>query len=387
MKRIMLVICVVLVVFLPLAVNATDGNGRSRRQVVVDCNSKKLSKKAKRACKAKAVRAAIVARRRLEEARRRAILAETLLKKTASENISKDNSVGEDLSIRKIVIDAIGDNAATAIVMETQTGKILTAVNQDWAYRKAFPPCSTIKLITTVAGLNEDIIDEDDETSQEDLQNALARSQNSYFQKVGSDIGYPKLIATAKEFGLGEPTGINTSGESAGKLPQLVKKTSLVYSHGYGFEISPLQQAVMVSAITNHGKKVTPFIMPKSGIDPVTKIHIEQVNLPVEDLDGVIPGMKGATEYGTAHLGVDFRQGVAGKTGTCSATGTFTSVAPIDSPKYTVVVVIRGRFGKGRYASAIAGKIYQALLGPPTPATSAQDTTKPEPTPLANNQH
>ena len=53
--------------------------------------------------------------------------------------------------------------------------------------------------------------------------------------------------------------------------------------------------------------------------------------------------------------------GIAGKTGTCSAVGTFASVAPIDDPKYTVVVVTRGRAGKGRYAAAVAGKIYQAL--------------------------
>ena len=39
-------------------------------------------------------------------------------------------------------------------MMEAQTGKIVTIVNQDWAIRNSFKPCSTIKLVTGVAGLN-----------------------------------------------------------------------------------------------------------------------------------------------------------------------------------------------------------------------------------------
>jgi hypothetical protein len=41
----------------------------------------------------------------------------------------------------------------------------------------------------------------------------------------------------------------------------------------------------------------------------------------------------------------------------------FASVAPVEDPKYSVVVITRGQSERGKYAAAIAGKIYQALGG------------------------
>jgi hypothetical protein len=87
----------------------------------------------------------------------------------------------------------------------------------------------------------------------------------------------------------------------------------------------------------------------------------------MRSVEGVLPGMMGAAEYGTARRGVDAGMGVAGKTGSCiergSWVGLFASVAPVEDPKYSVVVITRGQSERGRYAAAIAGKIYQALGG------------------------
>ncbi len=65
--------------------------------------------------------------------------------------------------------------------MEAQTGKVLTIVNQDWAVRDSVKPCSTIKLVTGVAGLNEGVINKEngsirDTPSRRDLDDALAYS-------------------------------------------------------------------------------------------------------------------------------------------------------------------------------------------------------------------
>jgi hypothetical protein len=91
------------------------------------------------------------------------------------------------------------------------------------------------------------------------------------------------------------------------------------------------------------------------------------VNLPMRSVEGVLPGMIGAAEFGTAHRGVDASMGVAGKTGSCitkgSWIGLFASVAPVEQPKYSVVVITRGQSERGKYAAAIAGKVYQALSG------------------------
>jgi len=62
---------------------------------------------------------------------------------------------------------------------------------------------------------------------------------------------------------------------------------------------------------------------------------------------------------------MDQTLGVAGKTGSCiskgSWVGLFASVAPIEKPKYSVVVITRGQSERGKYAAAVAGQIYRSL--------------------------
>ena len=122
----------------------------------------------------------------------------------------------------------------------------------------------------------------------------------------------------------------------------------------------------MVSAISNGGNIIIPQI-PKSKVQKTAfRGYLRRtIALPKEDLQGVIPGMIGAAEYGTARRGVDATLGVAGKTGSCiekgSWVGLFASVAPVADPQYSVVVITRGQGERGKYAAAIAGKIYNVL--------------------------
>lgn len=315
--------------------------------------------------------AALAEQRRREqaarEARLRKLAFERGLRSETAENIANDATDGEDLSVRRAAVNALGDRAGTVVVMEAQTGKVLTIVNQNWAIRNSFKPCSTIKLVTGVAGLNERLINETGQIggSGLDLQDALARSNNGYFQRVGSNLGSRKMVEYAHKLGLGERTGINAEGETAGRVPD-GNNNARIYSHGDDFEVTPLQLAVMASALANGGKKVVPQIASQryeqSNFRPVIRDRIE---LPVSSIEGVLPGMVGAAEYGTASRGVDARMGVAGKTGSCiyrgSWIGLFTSVAPVEDPKYSVVVITRGERERGRYAAAVAGRIYQAL--------------------------
>ncbi len=335
-----------------------------------------------------AERKAEAARKRIEEERRQAALAEQhrreqaareararklafergLRNETAS-NVLNDQTDGEDLTVRRAAVDALGSRAGTIVVMEAKTGKIVTIVNQDWAIRDGFKPCSTIKLVTAVGGLNENVINEEggigNSTSGMKLNDAIAFSNNAYFQHVGANLGSSKMIEYAKTLGLGEPTGINAPGETAGRLPY-GNNNARIYSHGDDFEVSPLQLAVMVSAISNGGNKVVPQIpRPKVERANFRPQLTEHVNLPQTQVERVLPGMVGTAEYGTARRGVDASMGVAGKTGSCitkgSWIGLFASVAPVEDPKYSVVVITRGEGERGKYAAAIAGKIYQAL--------------------------
>ncbi len=317
--------------------------------------------------------AALAEQRRREqiarEARERKIAFEKGLRTETIANILKDSTEGEDLRVRQTAINALGERAGTVVVMEAKTGKIVSMVNQEWAVRHGFKPCSTIKLVTGVAGLHEGLITDDGRVTGTvggmDLDDALARSNNPYFQRVGANLGSDKMIAYAKRLGLGQPTGINLERENPGKLPY-GNNNPRIYSHADDFEVTPLQLAVMVTAIANGGERVVPKVS-KARVErtSMTRSVRGVIGLPDRSIQGVIPGMIGAAEYGTARRGVDASMGVAGKTGSCigrgSWVGLFASVAPIEDPKYAVVVITRGQSERGRIAAAIAGQIYKTL--------------------------
>ncbi len=317
--------------------------------------------------------AALEATRRREsairEARARKMAFESGLRTTTVDNILGDSLEGEDMEVRRAAVSALGSHAGTVVVLEPQTGKILSIVNQDWAIRKSFKPCSTIKLVTAFAGLNESLIDRSGIITQRNfamnLDDALAYSNNAYFQRVGADLGGNKMTSYARILGLGEPTGLNVEGETGGKVP-FNNNNARIYSHGDDFEVTPLQLAVLVSAISNGGRLIVPQI-PRTKIEKANfrGYMKRQINLPPVTLQRIIPGMIGAASYGTARRGMDSSLEVAGKTGSCigqgSWVGLFASVAPIENPKLAVVVILRGQSERGKYAAAVAGSIYNAL--------------------------
>jgi membrane peptidoglycan carboxypeptidase len=357
---------------------ATAKNDRNKK---ADKNDKKLSRSDRRAAEAKRRkeeaerRAAIEAERRRREEARRAAIARALafergLRTATVENISHDKTDGEDMRVRQAAINALGNRAGSVVVMEAQTGKILTIVNQDWAVRTTIRPCSTVKLVTGVAALNEGVISKEDGSIKgvpyrRNLDDALAFSDNGYFQRAGMQVGNQKMVEYGTKLGLGQPTGINLDGEAAGKLPTS-DSDRRIYSHGDGTEVSTLQLAVLASEITNGGHRVLPRI-PRNEVEKTRfqTFYKAEVDLPRQNVRRLIPGMMGAAEYGTAHRNMDQTLGVAGKTGSCidkgSWVGLFASVAPIENPKYAVAVITRGQKERGKWAAAVAADIYRSL--------------------------
>ena len=373
--------------------NAKDAkkDKRKEKEQVADAKSKRAedAKSKKDPKKIAAVKAAEAERRRKAEERRQAALAEQRRREQAAReararklaferglrtetvaNISNDNTNGEDLAIRAAAVEALGSHAGSVVVMEAQTGKVLTIVNQNWAVRSSIRPCSTIKLVTAAAGLNEGVISKENGSvrnisTRRTLDDAIAFSDNTYFQRAGSNIGNTKLVEYGRQLGLGEPTGVNLEGETAGRLPTN-NNNARIYSHGDDTEVSTIQLAVMVSAITNGGNRVLPRI-PRNEFEQAKfqTFYKAKVELPQQNIRRMIPGMMGAAEYGTARRNMDQNLGVAGKTGSCidkgSWVGLFASVAPIEKPKYAVAVITRGQSERGRYAAAVAAKVYLAL--------------------------
>jgi penicillin-binding protein 2 len=317
------------------------------------------------------------ARRRAEAARQAAIARQRALdegmRNEVQANIAKDVTVGEDLEVRNAAIAALGNHAGTVVVMDPKTGRIYTVVNQEWALRRGFKPCSTIKLVTGVAGLCEKIIQPIETVSDGgnyriDLTDALAYSNNSYFQHVGGQVGFDKMVTYARELGLGEKTGINYVNESPGRVPLFKSGYAVNHmsSHGDDFEVTAVQLATLVSAMSNGGKLLMPHVPRTVEENSQFKTEVRRrINIENEAWKRMVPGMIGAVNYGSGKKAYRPEQTVAGKTGTCigqgSWLGLFTSYAPVVNPRLAVVVITRGTDAHGHLPAAVAGNIYRAL--------------------------
>lgn len=327
-----------------------------------------------------------LARRRAEAARQAAIARQraidAAMRNEVQTFISHDVTTGEDAEVRRVAINALGNHAGTVVVMDPKTGRVYSTVNQEWGVRRGFKPCSTIKLVTGLAGLNEKVIDAsytdaNYERSHLDLTSALAHSSNTYFQQVGGRVGFDKMLSYSKELGLGERTGINEENEFAGRLPAFKSGYGLnrMSSHGDDFEVTAVQLATLVSAMANGGKLLTPQVPRGRQDDSQFKPKVRrQINIEPDAFQRMVPGMVGAVNYGSGKKAYDPLQTVAGKTGTCIGegrtwVGLFTSYAPLVNPKLAVVVITRGTDAHSHVPAAVAGQIYRDLnhrFGTPT---------------------
>lgn len=334
-----------------------------------------LTKRELRRMSARNRRAVLAARRRAEAARRAAIARQIALDRAMRAEvqsfIAKDDLTGEDPEVRRVAVNALGNHAGTVVVMDPLTGRVYSIVNQEWALRRGFKPCSTIKLVTGVAGLSENAIPAIDTVGDGyriDLTSALAHSDNPFFQQVGSKIGSDKMVDYARAFGLGEKTGINVPFEFPGKLPEV--KPGIferrIFSHADGFEVTPLQLGTLVSAMANGGRLLVPQIAHSVKEQDKMSVKVRrQLDITSDVWQRMIPGMVGAVNYGSGRKAYDPTQTVAGKTGTCIGqggwVGLFTSYAPLANPRLAVVVITQGTDARRHFPAAVAGEIYRQL--------------------------
>ncbi len=282
---------------------------------------------------------------------------------------------GEDLTVRRAAVEALGAYNGTVVVVDPQSGRILSLVNQKVALKSGFQPCSTIKLVAALAGLSEGIVDRNTMLrlygrTRMNLTEALAHSNNQYFANLGTKLGFERVTYYAKLFGLGEPAGLDIPGESPGVLPSSPPQNGgvgMMTSFGEGIEWTPLQLASLLSAIANggtlyylqypHGQQEIASFVPR------VKRHLDIQHWIPE----IRPGMMAAVEYGTARRAAyDPDEPIMGKTGTCTSVrthmGWFGSFNNIGDRKLVVVVMLTGGRGvSGPVAAGIAGKVYKGL--------------------------
>lgn len=352
----------------------------SKRSSKASRSSKKSSSRASkkgrvskrdRAAARRAAKAAAEARRR-EAARLAAIRRfDQQLRTVAAENISQDVTSHEDPFVRKAALDALGSRAGTVVVMDPNSGRVLSIVNQKMAVRTPIKPCSTIKPYVALAALAEGMMPESDVRTlracncEIDMDDALAYSNNEYFQQLGRQLGIEKLAGYYRQYGLGETTGINMPGESAGYIPTEIPSDGLgrVASHGDGVGLTALQLAVFVSAIANGGSIYQPQVVaPGKRYTPVLK---RQLEIDPKHRRAILEGMVSAVDHGTAKRANDPNEVIAGKTGSClghgSWVGLFASFSNIDNPNLVVVVITRGSNSRGKYAADVAGQVFKTV--------------------------
>jgi len=289
-----------------------------------------------------------------------------------------DNADSDDPVVRQIAVDALGHSNGSVVAVDPESGRILTIVNQKMAFSSGFEPCSTIKPVIALAGLQEGIITRDSmlrvaPRHYMDLTEAMAHSNNKYFEQVGTRLGFERVVKYANLVGLGQRAGLNISGEQPGDIPAAPPAfggVARMSSFGSGFRITPFQLASLVSTFANGGTQYY-LQYPHTPEERANFVPRVRQHLQIESvLPDIREGMLAAVLYGTAKQSyVPDGEQALGKTGTCNDEdlgghlGWFASYADQSHPKIVLVVLIRGgsRYVTGPHASEIAGRIYRTL--------------------------
>jgi penicillin-binding protein 2 len=263
------------------------------------------------------------------------------------------------------------------VVIDPSNGRILAMVNQKLALSPGAEPCSTIKLTVAMAALSEGLVTRDTPVQlagfRMNMTQALAKSNNLYFEELGRELGFQRVRHYATQFGLGELAGYNIPGEQLGTypdqaIPQSQGGVGRMCSFGQGVSLTPLQLGAFVAAIANGG---TLYYL-QHPTTPEEAAHMVPKVKRTLDIARYVPemqdGMAGAVQYGTARrLRASFTQlPVFGKTGTCSDNGTrfgwFVSYS--ETPQGNLVTVFfleGGRPTFGPRAAELTGAFYKNL--------------------------
>jgi penicillin-binding protein 2 len=228
-----------------------------------------------------------------------------------------------------------------------------------------------------------------------DFKKAFIHSSNSYFITNGLRAGIENIIRMGEKFHLGERTGLFAHQETRGDFPTLARVTSPDWHDGDTanlcigqgeIAVTPIQMAVLVSAIANGGKVLWPRLVDRIEPQDSTSGAVA-TNFPsglVRDELGVHPrslqivrsamlaDVESSEGTGTA-AAVDGLQ-ICGKTGTAQVQDSsnhligynfwFASFAPFENPRYAVVVMVQsqGAGSGGTICAPIAHDIYEEIL-------------------------
>ena len=266
---------------------------------------------------------------------------------------------------------------------------------------RAFPPASTFKIVTATAGMESGKYPPNTvlgtypyisvggtrfgEWNKRGFGpmgyiSSMAWSSNTFYGQVGRGVGGESLIEWARKYGFGQPTGIELKGETKGLIADDAWKRlnfknwgwtvgdTVNMSIGQGFtSATPLQVAVMFSAIANDGYRVQPHLLQTDN----QKKQTERVdlNLKPTTIDTIQKGLRAVVNGGTGgRLNSPHTPPGAGKSGTAEAPpgeahAWFGAYAPFDKPEIVVVAFAEhSGGGGGSIAAPLAKQVMEAYF-------------------------
>ncbi len=362
---------------------------------------------------------------------------------TREPSVGSDLQLTLDLRIQRLAEEALGGMPGAVVVLDPNTGDILALASAprfdpnefvpfiptarwrallgdpqrplfDRAVSGSYPPGSTFKPLVAIAAMEN--ADVPSSTRMDcsgtitlgnisfgcargiahgdiDLREALCRSCNVYFYKLGLRVGYDYIYHLSAALGLGQPFRIGLDHERSGLLPSdaWMRQTmghgwrqgdTVNASIGQGaLTVTPLQMAQVCAVIATGGKAHRPRLVRarRAGRDapfePEPPELLADMRWSRATMAQVHGGMRDAvmTPQGTGHRarvpGVEF----AGKTGTAQYgprdqrkyRGWMISFAPLDRPRYAIAVVIDEADSGGLAAGPVVRHIVAGLLATP----------------------
>jgi penicillin-binding protein 2 len=282
----------------------------------------------------------------------------------------------DDPIVRQVAVQALGHVNGSVLAVDPANGRVLSVVNQKLAFSAGYEPCSTIKPVIAIAALQMGIINHNSmlpvgRRRYMDLTEAMAHSNNIFFEELGQRLGFDTVSHYAQMLGLGERAGLNIAGEQPGLLPGAPPArggVARMSSFGEGIRITPFQLASVAATLANGG---TMYYLQYPRTDEGLRDFVPQVKRQL-DIASLLPdvrdGMLAAVLYGTARRSYDPEGETAlGKTGTCDdqggRLGWYVSYTDPEHPRVVLVVLLRGsgRRVSGPRAADVAGRIYRGL--------------------------
>lgn len=334
-----------------------------------------------------------------------------------------------DINIQDVAENALMNSLAehnarygTCVLMEVATGEIRAIANLTRAdsgvYRETYnyaigdarEPGSTFKLASLLVGMDEGLIDLDDQVD-------LNGGQYKFFDRTMKDSHAPKknLVTTEEAFwessnvgisrlvnkafarnpkkftdglrriGLGQKLDVTIPGEGRPRVKDPKDRdwsgVSLPWiSIGYESLITPLQTLTLYNAVANNGKMVKPMfvkeVRDKGRV--IQRFEPQIINPSIAKPQTIAKARKlleGVVQNGTAKSLGSVIYKVAGKTGTAQIAqgksyrgengvtyqASFVGYFPADQPKYSCIVIVNAPSGDAYYGGVVAGPIFKQI--------------------------